>query len=315
MEVGMVGLGRMGGGMAARLAAGGHRVVVYARRAEQVAALVREGAVGADSFDGLVRALAAPRAVWLMLPAGAATDAALQELSGRLAPGDLVVDGGNSNYRDSQRRAAEFARAGLGYVDVGVSGGIWGRTEGYSLMAGGRIEETDRLRPLFATLAPTPDSGWGRVGGPGAGHFVKMVHNGIEYGLMEAYAEGFAVLDAKKEFDLDLADIARIWQRGSVVRSWLLDLCRAALEDRGTLDGIAPRVADSGEGRWTVDEAMDLGISAPVITLALERRIRSRETDPLAEKLLAAMRQRFGGHAVDSEAPRRDPPREAESRG
>ncbi|MGI0151558.1 MAG: NADP-dependent phosphogluconate dehydrogenase, partial [Thermoplasmata archaeon] len=196
---------------------------------------------------------------------------------------------------------AEAARAGFGYVDVGVSGGIWGRAEGYSLMAGGSEGDVRRLRPLLETLAPAPNEGWGRVGGPGAGHFVKMVHNGIEYGLMEAYAEGFAVLDAKRELELDLADIARIWQKGSVVRSWLLDLCRSALKDRPALDGIAPRVADSGEGRWTVDEALDLGISAPAITLALERRIRSRETDPLAEKLLAAMRQKFGGHAVTAE--------------
>ncbi|MHB8351780.1 MAG: phosphogluconate dehydrogenase (NAD(+)-dependent, decarboxylating) [Thermoplasmata archaeon] len=310
MEIGIVGLGRMGGGMAARLASGGHRVVVHARRPEQVKAIVAEGAIGAASYEELVAALTAPRIVWMMLPAGEATEAAVRELSARLAPGDLLVDGGNSNYRDSQRRAAEVARSGIGYVDVGVSGGVWGRTEGYSLMAGGRPEAVARLHPLFQSLAPTPDTGWGRVGGPGAGHFVKMVHNGIEYGLMEAYAEGFAILDAKKELGLDLADIARIWQRGSVVRSWLLDLCRAALEDRGALDAIAPRVADSGEGRWTVDEAMDLGISAPVITLALERRIRSRETDPLAEKLLAAMRQKFGGHAIETEAapspPRRD---------
>ena len=301
MELGMVGLGRMGGNMTARLLRGGHVVVGQARRKELIDAVVAQGAKGAETLADLVRALTPPRTVWLMLPAGEPTETALSDLGGRLAPGDLVVDGGNSYYKDSIRHAAEAAARGLHFADVGTSGGIWGLTEGYSMMVGGDPEDVERLRPALESLAPAPDAGWGRVGGHGAGHFVKMVHNGIEYGLMEAYAEGLAILDAKKEYGIDLAAVARIWQRGSVIRSWLLDLTAEALRDPQKLAAIAPYVSDSGEGRWTVLESLDLNVSAPVIALALERRIRSREADPLVEKLLSAMRQEFGGHAIRTE--------------
>ncbi|HEV2519092.1 MAG TPA: decarboxylating 6-phosphogluconate dehydrogenase [Thermoplasmata archaeon] len=301
MELGMVGLGRMGGNMTARLLRGGHVVVGQARRKELIDAVVAQGAKGAETLADLVRALSPPRTVWLMLPAGEPTETALSDLGARLAPGDLIVDGGNSYYKDSIRHAAEAAARGLHFVDVGTSGGIWGLTEGYSMMVGGDPEDVERLRPALESLAPAPDAGWGRVGGHGAGHFVKMVHNGIEYGLMEAYAEGLAILDAKKEYGIDLAAVARIWQRGSVIRSWLLDLTAEALRDPQKLAAIAPYVSDSGEGRWTVLESLDLNVSAPVIALALERRIRSREADPLVEKLLSAMRQEFGGHAIRTE--------------
>jgi 6-phosphogluconate dehydrogenase len=298
MEVGIVGLGRMGGGMAARLAKGGHRVVGYARTPEAVAAAVTDGAVGASSTADLVQKLARPRAVWLMVPAGPPTDQYVDELVRLLSPGDTLIDGGNSNYQDSQRHAATARAAGVDFLDIGVSGGIWGRAEGYCLMIGGDAAASDRLAPLFRTLAPSPTEGWGRVGESGAGHYVKMVHNGIEYGLMESYAEGFDVLRAKSTFRLDLAQIATIWRRGSVVRSWLLDLTAEILASEGELEKIAPYVRDSGEGRWTVEESIALDVPAPVIMLALERRLRSRQTDPFAERLLAAMRQRFGGHAV-----------------
>jgi 6-phosphogluconate dehydrogenase len=301
MELGMVGLGRMGGNMATRLVRGGHRVVGQARRPELVQALVGVGGRGTATLPELVQALAKPRALWLMLPAGDPTDSTLQTLYGLLAPGDLLVDGGNSYYKDTLRHATEAAAHGLHFVDVGTSGGIWGLQEGYSMMVGGDPADVEWLRPALETLAPAKDAGWGRVGGHGAGHYVKMVHNGIEYGMMQAYAEGFAILDAKKEYAVDLAEVARIWQRGSVVRSWLLDLAAEALKDRAKLDQIAPYVSDSGEGRWTVLESLDLNVSAPVITLALERRIRSREADPLVEKLLSAMRQEFGGHAIKTE--------------
>ncbi len=301
MELGMIGLGRMGGNMTIRLVRGGHRVVGQARRPELVAAAVSAGARGAATVGELVRTLAPPRVVWLMLPAGDPTESTLTELGGLLAPGDLLVDGGNSYYKDSIRHAEAAATKGIHFVDVGTSGGIWGLKEGYSMMVGGDPADVDRLSPALRTLAPSPEEGWGRVGGHGAGHFVKMVHNGIEYGLMQAYAEGFAILDAKKEYGIDLAEAARIWQKGSVIRSWLLDLTADALKDRAALDHIAPYVQDSGEGRWTVLESLDLNVAAPVITLALERRIRSREADPLVEKLLSAMRQEFGGHAIKSE--------------
>ncbi len=298
MEVGIVGLGRMGGGMAARLAKAGHRVVGYARKADVVAAAVADGAVGAASLEELVRQLAPPRAVWLMIPAGDPTEEHVAALLGLLARGDTLIDGGNSNYQDSMRRAAKAAAAGIDYLDVGVSGGIWGRAEGYCLMIGGDAAAAQRLAPVFQALAPAPDRGWGRVGASGAGHYVKMVHNGIEYGLMEAYAEGLEVLRAKPTWTLDLGQIATIWRSGSVVRSWLLDLTADILADPAGLERIAPYVRDSGEGRWTVEEAIALDVPAPVIALSLDRRIRSRQSDPYAERLLAAMRQRFGGHAV-----------------
>jgi len=298
MKLGLVGLGKMGSNMAARLQAGGHAIVAFDRNADAVAGAVAAGAAGAASLEALVAALEPPRAVWVMVPAGDPTEATISALSTLLANGDTIIDGGNSFYKDSIRRAATLAAKGIDFVDSGTSGGIWGRTEGYSLMIGGTDAAVKRLEPLFRTLAPAPDRGWGRVGPPGAGHFVKMVHNGIEYGMMQAFAEGFEILHRKEEFALDLAAVGRIWQHGSVVRSWLLDLTTAALEENPGMDGIAPWVSDSGEGRWTVAEAVELDVPAPVITLALIARLRSRSGEAYADRLLAAMRNQFGGHAV-----------------
>ena len=303
MELGMVGLGKMGANMTSRLLAGDHRVVVYDREPKAVAASVAAGAVGAASLEELATALAAPRAVWSMVPSGAPTESTVQSLAALLAPGDTVIDGGNSNYKDSMRRAASLAERGIHFVDVGTSGGIWGLKEGYSLMVGGAPAPVARLRPIFETLAPAPDRGWGHVGPSGAGHFVKMVHNGIEYGLMEAYAEGFSILKHKSEMSLDLAQVSEIWRHGSVVRSWLLDLATRALEESPDLAEIAPYVTDSGEGRWTVAEAIDLDVPAPVITLALIQRLRSRDAESFSDRLLAALRNQFGGHAVKKDAP------------
>jgi 6-phosphogluconate dehydrogenase len=302
MELGMVGLGKMGGNMTVRLVRGGHKVVGYARNPAVVDVVVKQGAAGATSLVDLVRQLAPPRILWLMIPSGDPVDQTLAQLKPLLAPGDLIVDGGNSYYRDSLRRAALVTGWGFRFVDVGTSGGIWGLQEGYSMMVGGDPVDVERIRPILETLAPGPKQGWGRMGPVGSGHFVKMVHNGIEYGLMQAYAEGFAVLQAKTEFALDLHQIAQVWRYGSVVRSWLLELTESALADNPTLKGIEPWVADSGEGRWTVTEAMDLNIPAPIITLALQQRLRSRESDPFTEKLLAMMRNKFGGHDVKKES-------------
>jgi 6-phosphogluconate dehydrogenase len=298
MRLGMVGLGRMGAGMSARLLAGGHEVVGFDFSAEAVARLAAAGGQGAGGLGELVAALPAPRAVWMMVPAGEAVDQTLDSLLEHLAPGDLVVDGGNSFYRDTLRRAERLSAAGLELIDCGTSGGVWGEREGYSLMVGGSAEAVERLRPALETLAPAADSGWGRVGPAGAGHFVKMVHNGIEYGLMQAYAEGFSVLAHKEEFGLDLAQVAEIWRYGSVVRSWLLDLAARALEGDPELAGVAPWVDDSGEGRWTVAEAIELDVPAPVISLSLIARLRSRDGESFADRLLAALRNQFGGHAV-----------------
>ena len=297
----MIGLGRMGANMTTRLLAGGHRVVAFDRAPDAVAAAVKGGAAGAASLAELVAALAAPRAVWVMVPAGDPTESTVRALADALAPGDTVIDGGNSNYRDSMRRAELLATKEIRFVDAGTSGGIWGLKEGYSLMVGGETSAVERLRPIFETLAPAAGRGWGHVGPSGAGHFTKMVHNGIEYGLMQAYAEGFAILRQKDAFKLDVAQIAQIWRDGSVVRSWLLDLTAAALRENAALDGIAPYVADSGEGRWTVAEAIELDVPAPVITLSLIARLRSRTEDSYADKLLAAMRNQFGGHAMRKE--------------
>jgi 6-phosphogluconate dehydrogenase len=301
MELGMVGLGRMGANMARRLLRGGHTVVGFDPKAEPRKALEDDGGGSADSLQALVAALPAPRAVWMMVPAGAITDSTVETLAGLLASGDTLIDGGNSNYKDTLRRAAQLAPKGIAYVDAGTSGGVWGLEEGYSLMVGGDEAVVGRLRPVFETLAPAPDQGWGRVGPVGSGHFTKMVHNGIEYGLMQAYAEGFSILQHKQDFQLDLHQVAEIWRTGSVVRSWLLDLTADALGKNPTMDGIAPWVADSGEGRWTLQEAIDLDVPAPVIALSLMARLRSRDSDSFADKLLAAMRNEFGGHAIRKE--------------
>ncbi|MFZ1024307.1 MAG: decarboxylating 6-phosphogluconate dehydrogenase [Thermoplasmata archaeon] len=302
MELGMVGLGKMGANMTERLVKGGHRVVGFARTRATVDAVVAQGAVGAYSLAELVRQLAVPRIVWLMIPSGAPVDQTLEELHALLAPGDMIVDGGNSYYRDTLRRAALVKGWGFRYVDVGTSGGIWGLAEGYSMMVGGEKADVERIRPILETLAPGPQKGWGHMGAVGSGHFVKMVHNGIEYGMMQAYAEGFAVIQGKTDFALDLHQVAQVWRYGSVIRSWLLELTESALAENPTLAGIEPWVADSGEGRWTVTEAMDLNIPAPVITLSLQQRLRSREQDPFTERLLAMMRNKFGGHEVKRES-------------
>ncbi|NCT68401.1 MAG: decarboxylating 6-phosphogluconate dehydrogenase [Rhodanobacteraceae bacterium] len=298
MDIGMIGLGRMGANMAQRLLRGGHRVTGFDPNADARNALAAHGAGTADSLAALVAALPAPRVLWLMVPAGAVTDGTVDALQPLLAAGDTLIDGGNSNYKDTLRRAAACATRGIGYVDCGTSGGVWGLEQGYSLMIGGDAALIERLRPLFETLAPGKERGWGHVGPVGAGHFTKMVHNGIEYGLMQAYAEGFSILAHKQEFALDLPQVAQIWRDGSVVRSWLLDLTAAALGKNPRLDGIAPWVDDSGEGRWTVAEAIDLDVPAPVITASLIERLRSRDKDSFADKLLAAMRNEFGGHAM-----------------
>jgi len=294
----MIGLGRMGANMTQRLVRGGHRVIGFDFKPEARERVTAYGAESAASLEALVKQLAPPRALWLMLPAGNATEETIIALMRLLAPGDTVVDGGNSNYKNTQQRAQRCSDAQLNYVDCGTSGGVWGLTEGYSLMIGGDAAAVERLRPIFETLAPAPDRGWGRVGPSGAGHFTKMIHNGIEYGLMQAYAEGFSMLQHKSEFALDLHQIAEIWRDGSVVRSWLLDLTAIALKSNPQLDGIAPYVADSGEGRWAVAEAIDLNVPAPAITLALFARIASRDDDSFAAKMLAAMRNQFGGHDI-----------------
>jgi 6-phosphogluconate dehydrogenase len=301
MEIAMIGLGRMGANMAQRLMRGGHKVVGFDPAEAARALLEKNGAQTAASLEQLVAKLKAPRTIWLMVPAGAITDSTITNLMPLLAAGDTIIDGGNSNYRDTQRRAATVASRKIQYVDSGTSGGIWGLTEGYSLMIGGDEAVVERLRPIFETLAPAKDQGWGRVGPVGSGHYTKMVHNGIEYGLMQAYAEGFSILQHKAEFKLDLHQIAEIWRYGSVVRSWLLDLTAAALEKNPTMAGIAPYVVDSGEGRWTVADAIELGVSAPVITLSLLERLRSRDNDSFTDKLLASMRNQFGGHEIKKE--------------
>lgn len=298
MEIGMVGLGRMGGNMAHRLLNGGHRVVVWNRSIEPVQAAARLGAEPAAAVAQLTEMLSAPRAIWMMLPAGDVTEKMLLQLMDILSPGDTIIDGGNSNYHESIRRAAMVSARGLHFIDVGTSGGVWGLTEGYSLMIGGDDAPVERLRPIFETLAPAPDLGWGHVGPSGAGHFVKMVHNGIEYGMMQALAEGFEIMKKKADLHLNVAQIAEVWRYGSVVRSWLLDLTAASLKDDPELSAIAPWVADSGEGRWTVQEAIDLDVPAPVITLALMARFVSRNENNYSAKVLAAMRHGFGGHAI-----------------
>lgn len=295
MELGMIGLGRMGANMAQRLQQGGMAVTGYdpARAArEQLAAT---GSATAATLEELVHGLPAPRILWLMVPSEV-VDTVLDQLLPLLAPGDAIVEGGNSWYRLSQQRAARCRQQGVDFADCGTSGGVWGLQEGYCLMVGGEPASVQRLAPLFDALAQ--DRGWAHVGPVGAGHYCKMVHNGIEYGMMQAYAEGFALMEKKAEFDLDLAQVAQVWRHGSVVRSWLLDLSTDALQRNPAMDGIAPYVEDSGEGRWTVAEAIALDVPAPVITLSLLERLRSRQANSFADRMLAAMRNEFGGHAV-----------------
>jgi 6-phosphogluconate dehydrogenase len=301
MQLGMIGLGKMGGNMAERLLRGGHSVVGVNRSRGPVDELISKGGSGADSMVDLVALLDTPRVVWVMVPAGDPVDDVLRELTGLLEPGDTIVDGGNSRYTDTIRRGKDLAARDLHYVDCGTSGGVWGLTEGYSMMVGGAPEPVERLRPIFETLAPGTDEGWGHVGPSGSGHFVKMVHNGIEYGLMQAYTEGFSILRHKEEFGLDLHRVAEIWRTGSVVRSWLLDLLSNALEENPTMEGIEPWVADSGEGRWTVFESIDLDVPAPVAALSLIARLRSRDEESFSDRLLAALRNQFGGHAIKRE--------------
>ncbi len=298
MQLGMIGLGKMGNFMAQRLMKGGHDVVGFDPNEKARNALTEAGGKAVDSLDKLVAALDGPRAVWMMVPSGKIVNETVDALAGKLAKGDVVIDGGNSNYKDDQRHAEQLAKTGIDFVDCGTSGGVWGLKEGYSMMVGGDEKVVDHLRPIFETLAPGKDKGWGRVGPVGSGHFVKMVHNGIEYGLMQAYAEGFAILKHKEEFKLDLEQVAQIWRFGSVVRSWLLDLTADALGRNPEMKDIAPYVVDSGEGRWTVAEAIDLDVPAPIITASLIERLRSRDSDSFSDKLLSEMRNEFGGHAM-----------------
>jgi 6-phosphogluconate dehydrogenase len=299
VELGLVGLGRMGANMARRLRRGGVKVVAYNRNAEVAQALAAEtGLEVADSLKTLVARLSAPRVVWLMLPAGDVTQRHLDELAGLLAPADVIVDGANSFYKDSMRRGTALAARGLQFVDAGVSGGVWGLENGYALMLGGEAAAIGRLRPAIEVLAPGKDRGWLHCGPVGAGHFVKMIHNGIEYGMMQAYAEGFALMKARTDLNLDLAAIAEMWRHGSVVRSWLLDLSAEFLAKDQDLTDVKPFVADSGEGRWTALEAVEQGVPAPVMSLALMMRFASQGRGEYGDKLLAMMRKGFGGHTV-----------------
>jgi len=298
MELGIIGLGKMGFNMAERLRLAGHKVVGFDFNKEATAKLTSQGSVGVDSLEDLVKNLSAPRAIWIMVPSGDPVDQTIAKLEPLMAKGDTFIDGGNSNYKDSQRRYKAEKDKGFEFVDCGTSGGIWGLKEGYSMMIGGDKQPVERLTPIFEALAPSPTEGWGHVGPSGAGHFVKMVHNGIEYALMQGYAEGFSIMKAKEELGLDLVQISKIWQQGSVVRSWLLDLTADALTKNPTLEGLEAYVPDSGEGRWTVFEAIDLNVSAPVITEALIRRLRSREENNFTDRMLSVMRNEFGGHAV-----------------
>ena len=296
MQLAIIGLGRMGADMVRRLLRDGHEVVVSDLRQDAVALLAAEGAVPAASVTAAVEQLRAPRVVWSMVPAGAATEQVLLDAMRSLSPGDVVVDGANSNWKDSIRRAEAAAGAQLGWLDAGVSGGVWGLAEGYNLMVGGDAAAFEAARPALESLAPP--GGLLHVGPAGSGHFVKMIHNGIEYGMMQSIAEGFALMAGKPEFKLPLAQVGELWRHGSVVRSWLLDLTAEALRDNPGLEGIAAWVPDSGEGRWTVAEAIELDVPAPVITQALLERLRSRQDNAYADRLLAAMRAAFGGHGI-----------------
>jgi 6-phosphogluconate dehydrogenase len=298
MKIGMVGLGKMGANMTKRLLQGGHQVVVSDLDEAAVEAAVTAGAIPAPELADFATLLDAPRAVWVMVPTGGPLETVVDTLAGVLSAGDIIVDGGNNNYKETMARAAALQEKGLHFVDVGTSGGVWGLEQGYSIMVGGSEVAVAQIRPALETLAPAADQGWGHVGPSGAGHFVKMVHNGIEYGLMQAYAEGLEILKTKEEFDLDLHQVTEIWRFGSVIRSWLLDLTAEALAEDADLSDIRGWVDDSGTGRWTVFEAIDLDVPAPVITAALQARFVSRQEESYAAKLLAAMRNQFGGHTV-----------------
>jgi 6-phosphogluconate dehydrogenase len=299
MDIGLVGLGRMGGNMARRLARAGVRVVGFDVDADRRASLAGENVIEpVDSIPALAAALPSPRVVWLMVPAGNVTEITVQDAWPELSPGDVIVDGGNAHYKDSQRRASALASAGIRFVDCGVSGGVWGLDNGYTLTFGGHADAARTILPFVKILAPSAEHGYLHCGPSGAGHFVKMIHNGIEYGMMQAYAEGFALLENKRDFALDVAAIAQTWRNGSVIRSWLLDLTAEFLEHDATLDKIAPVVADSGEGRWTIQESIEQGVPAPVLSLALMARFQSQGHGEYAAKMLAMMRQSFGGHAV-----------------
>jgi 6-phosphogluconate dehydrogenase len=298
MELGMIGLGRMGANMTERLLGGGHRVISYDRSPEAIQRVVDKGAVGAHSLADFIKQLTLPRVVWLMVPSGDPVDQTIEQLLPHLAKGDILIDGGNSNYKDSVRRAEKLKPQGIHFVDAGTSGGIWGLKLGYCMMVGGEQEIVTRLEPIFSTLAP--QGGYLHVGPNGAGHFVKMIHNGIEYGMLQAYGEGFELLKAS-QFNLELGKIAHLWNQGSVVRSWLLELAESAFEKDPQLASIADYVDDSGEGRWTVEEAIERNIPAPALTLALFARYASRQDDSFSAKVVAALRNEFGGHAVKKE--------------
>jgi 6-phosphogluconate dehydrogenase len=289
MKIGIIGLGRMGGGIAERLRRHGHEVIGHDHNPD---------ISQAKSIPELVRALPQPRVAWVMVRAGGPTQAVIDELAELMTVGDIIIDGGNSYYKDSMRRGAVLKQKGLNFLDIGTSGGIWGLAEGFSMMVGGDKSAFNHIEPVLKSLAPTPETGYGYMGPSGSGHFVKMVHNGIEYGMMQAFAEGFEIMEAKKEFDLDLHQISEVWRFGSVVRSWLLDLAADALDEDPKLEKLEAYVDDSGEGRWTVQESIDLAVPAPVITTALQARFRSRQTQPFGARLLSALRNQFGGHAV-----------------
>ena len=300
MELAMIGLGKMGGNMVRRLVGGGHKVIAYNRSADTAIELANEldNVIAVTSLEEVISTLATPRVIWLMVPHQVVDDSIDALITAGMTAGDLLIDGGNSNFNLSKQRAARLLESGIHFVDSGTSGGVWGLENGYSIMAGGTDEAIAMVRPALETLAPAKDKGWGHVGPAGAGHYVKMVHNGIEYGMMQAFAEGFEMLDAKSEMDLDLQQISKIWQHGSVVRSWLLDLIADACDDDKSLSSLSDYVDDSGEGRWTVHDSIDLGVPTPVLTLALQMRFRSRQDPSFAGKVLNAMRAGFGGHSI-----------------
>jgi len=300
MEIGFVGLGKMGANMVQRLFSKGHKIVGYDIDEKTAKSLSEElkGATFVRDIEGLVKTLSMPRVIWFMVPSGKPSEDTFNVLLSKLASGDILIDGGNSNYRDTIRRHHLAKGKNVHFVDVGTSGGIWGLKEGYSMMVGGEKDAVQTLYPIFEALAPSPDKGWAHVGPSGSGHFVKMVHNGIEYGIMQAYSEGFELMQAKENFNLDLHQIAQVWKYGSVIRSWLLDLASASLKENPDLEGIKPFVPDSGEGRWTVVEGIELGVPLPVITSALQNRFKSQQSSSFGDRLLAALRDQFGGHGI-----------------